>query len=300
MASKRTHYSSVPPVFESLSHLNALAEQWLREEADRRVHGTVKEVVEERFERERPHFRPLPPTRFDTSYREYRVVACDGYVDVRGNRYTVPDDLCGKTVEIRIRLDGRLRILSGDELVVEHSLRPRSEGWVTVAAHHEKLWEACVSDITYIPKGEGWLYLAATTDLYGRRIVGWSMGEKVNRELTIAALDMAVRTRRPKRGLIHRSDRGSQYACDNYRRKLRRHGMVSSMSRKDDCYDDAVMECFFSSMKRQWVFGRRYATRREARADLFAYTEVFCNRRRRHSSLGYLGPVQFEERRHAA
>jgi transposase len=127
--------------FESFSHLNALAEQWLREEADRRVHGTVKEVVEERFERERPHLRPLPPTRFDTSYREYRVGAWDGYVDVRGNRYSVPEELCGKTVEIRVTLDERLRVLSGDEVVVEHALRPRSDGWVTVAAHHEKLWE---------------------------------------------------------------------------------------------------------------------------------------------------------------
>jgi transposase len=127
--------------FESFSHLNALAEQWLQGEADRRVHGTVKEVVEERFKRERPHLRPLPATRFDTSYREYRVVAWDGYVDVRGNRYSVPSELSGKTVEIRITLDGRLRVLSGDEVVVEHVLRRRSQGWVTVAAHHEALWK---------------------------------------------------------------------------------------------------------------------------------------------------------------
>jgi len=157
-----------------------------------------------------------------------------------------------------------------------------------------------VSDITYIATGEGWLYVAAIMDLYDRRIVGWSMGERVNGELTMAALEMAVRQRRPTAGLIHHSDRGSQYACDDYRRMLRRYGMVSSMSRKGDCYDNAAMESFFSSMKREWVYDKRYATRREARVDLFEYIEVFYNRRRRHSSLGYLSPAEFEERRHAA
>jgi hypothetical protein len=127
--------------FESLSHLNTLSEQWLREEADRRVQGTVKEVVEERFKRERPSLRSLPSTRFDTSYREYRVVAWDGYIDVRGNRYSVPSEHSGRRVEIRVTLDGRLRVLRDEELVVEHALRPRSQGWVTVAAHHEALWE---------------------------------------------------------------------------------------------------------------------------------------------------------------
>lgn len=127
--------------FENLAHLNALAEQWLREEADPRVHGTVKEVVAERFERERPFLRDLPAVRFDTSYREYRVVAWDGYIDVDGNRYTVPDELRGKGVEMRISLDGRLRVIAEDRVVIEHALRPRSQGWVTVAAHHEKLWQ---------------------------------------------------------------------------------------------------------------------------------------------------------------
>jgi transposase len=130
--------------FESFEQMNQLAEQWLCEEADRRLHGTVKEVVVERFERERPHLQPLPAVRFDTSYREYRVVAWDSYVEVRGNRYSVPSDLCGKTVEARITLDGRLRIIWEDEVVAEHQLRPRSEGWVTVPAHHEKLWREAV------------------------------------------------------------------------------------------------------------------------------------------------------------
>lgn len=130
--------------FESFEHMNHLAELWLCEEADRRVHGTVKEVVADRFERERVHLQPLPAVRFDTSYREYRVVAWDSYVEVKGNRYSVPSDLCGKTVEARITLDGRLKVIWEDEVVVEHLLRPRSEGWVTVPGHHEKLWREAV------------------------------------------------------------------------------------------------------------------------------------------------------------
>ncbi len=127
--------------FESLEHMNALAEKWLREEADRRLHGTVKEVVAERFERERPHLGPLPAVRFDTSYRERRIVGWDAYVDARGNRYSVPGHLCGTVVTVRISLDGLLSVYDGaDEKVAEHRLRPAQEGWSTVPEHHEDLW----------------------------------------------------------------------------------------------------------------------------------------------------------------
>ena len=126
--------------FESLEHLNALAQAWLAEEADRRVHGTVHEVVAERFERERPHLRPLPPVRYDTSYREARFAAWDGYVDVLGNRYSVPDDYRGRPIEVRIRLDGSLEIYAEGERIAEHRIRSAQEGWVTVPSHHEKLW----------------------------------------------------------------------------------------------------------------------------------------------------------------
>jgi len=131
--------------FESLAHLNQLAEQWLREVADQRVHGTVKEVVAERFERERLHLRPLPAVRYDTSYLERRVVTWDGYVDVRGNRYSVPDDHRGQTVTIRISLEGDLRILDGEQLLASHLLRPAEEGWVTVPSHHRRLWRETLS-----------------------------------------------------------------------------------------------------------------------------------------------------------
>ena len=127
--------------FESFEHMNALAERWLAEEADRRVHGTVKEVVEERFSREVPSLGPLPVSRFDTSYHERRTVAWDGYIDVRGNRYSVPSDLCGTVVAIRVSLDGHLSVYAGDEKVADHRLRPVAEGWSTVPDHHKALWQ---------------------------------------------------------------------------------------------------------------------------------------------------------------
>jgi len=128
--------------FESLVHLNALLEQWLAEVADVRVHGTLKEGVAERFERERPHLKALPPVRFDTSYRLVRRVALDAFIDVRGNRYSVPAHLVGETVSVRLALDGTLKIFDADDrLVAEHLLRPASSGWQVVPEHHARLWQ---------------------------------------------------------------------------------------------------------------------------------------------------------------
>lgn len=126
--------------FESWAHLNQLAERWLAEEADQRVQGTVKEVVAERFRRERPFLRPLPAQRYDTSYLEVRKVALDAYIDVRGNRYSVPAGLVGQTVTVRIGLDGQLRVYHDERLVAHHRLRGASEGWMTVPEHHAALW----------------------------------------------------------------------------------------------------------------------------------------------------------------
>lgn len=131
--------------FESFAHMNQLVEQWLREEADPRVHGTVKEVVAERFKREAPALGPLPAVRYDTSYRERRVVSWDGYVEVRGNRYSVPDDYCGAVVTVRISLDGVLSVYDDDKKVIEYRLRPVSEGWVTTPGHHGRLWREALS-----------------------------------------------------------------------------------------------------------------------------------------------------------
>lgn len=128
--------------FDSWAHLNQLAERWLREHADQRTHGTVHEIVADRFAREQPQLQPLPTTRYDTSYWELRQVSWDAYIEVRGNRYSVPEALVGRRVSIRISLDGVLSITDGDRVVAQHTLRPATEGWVTVPEHHRALWEA--------------------------------------------------------------------------------------------------------------------------------------------------------------
>jgi putative transposase len=149
-------------------------------------------------------------------------------------------------------------------------------------------------DISYVPTEQGWLYLAAVMDVFSRRIVGWSMRDHLKGELVSEALQMALRNRRPGAGLLHHSDRGVQYACADYRRLLEEHGIECSMSRRGNCYDNAVMESFFSTFKSELVHPEQYATHAQARASIFEWIEVFYNRRRRHSSLGYLSPEAFE------
>lgn len=133
--------------FESWEHMNQLAEQWLREEADLRVQGTVKEVVAERFERERPHLHALPATRYDTSYFEYRQAAWDGYIEVKGNRYSVPAALAGQRVAVRIGLDGLLRVYHAEQLVTSHSLKSRQAGWSTLAEHRMEMWKTTLPEV---------------------------------------------------------------------------------------------------------------------------------------------------------
>jgi transposase InsO family protein len=153
-----------------------------------------------------------------------------------------------------------------------------------------------VTDITYIWTAEGWLYLAVILDLFSRRVVGWSINERMTRQLTLAALDMALSRRRPPRGLVHHSDRGSQFASSEYRQRLAEHGILCSMSRRGNCWDNAVAESFFSTLKIELVYESAWATRREAKTDVFEYLEVFYNGDRRHSSIDYLSPIAFERR----
>jgi len=160
----------------------------------------------------------------------------------------------------------------------------------TVSAPN-KVW---VSDITYIWTREGWMYLAAILDLFSRRVVGWSIEPYVDRTLALDALGMALRTRRPEPGLLHHSDRGVQYASGDYQKLLAEHGIDCSMSRKGDCWDNAVAESFFSTLKAERVHRTDYVTRSQARASVFEYIEAFYNPRRRHSVLGYVSPVQHE------
>jgi transposase InsO family protein len=155
-----------------------------------------------------------------------------------------------------------------------------------------------LSDITYIPTQEGWLYLATILDLYARRIVGWAMAERMTSDLTLAALRMAIRQRRPPAGLIHHSDQGSQYTDQAYQALLEVHGIQPSMNGVGTWYDNAPMESFFGTLKSERVHHCAYRTRDEARPDLFYYIEAFYNRRRRHSSLDYLSPEAYEQLYH--
>ena len=155
--------------------------------------------------------------------------------------------------------------------------------------------EAWVADITYIPTREGWLYLAAVEDLYARRVVGWAMAEHRDSRLVVDALEMAVQRRLPSEGLLAHSDRGSQYASEHYQLLLARHGIACSMSRKADCWDNAPMESFFASLKKELIHGADFATRAEARVAIVEYIEVFYNSKRRHSSLGYVSPAEYEQ-----
>lgn len=149
-------------------------------------------------------------------------------------------------------------------------------------------------DITYVATGEGPLYLAAVIDCCTRRIIGWAMADHLRAELCIDALEMAVQRRRPPAGLLHHSDRGVQYASEAYRSFLQRHGLVASMSRTGNCYDNALMESFFGTFKTELVYQENYLTREQTRRSIFEYIEVFYNRQRRHSAIGYQSPEAFE------
>jgi putative transposase len=155
--------------------------------------------------------------------------------------------------------------------------------------------EKWLTDITYIPTAEGWLYLAVVLDLYSRRIVGWAMSNSLERSLVLAALQMALDTRQPLPGLLHHSDRGSQYASHDYQTLLTQYQMQGSMSRKGNCYDNAPTESFFGTLKTELVHHCHYQTHAEAKTDLFEYIEVFYNRVRRHSALHYQSPLNYEK-----
>lgn len=158
----------------------------------------------------------------------------------------------------------------------------------------EKPNEKWVTDISYIRTDTGWLYLAVVMDLFSRAIVGWAMRSDLSQDLVLAALRMAIGNRQPSADLLHHSDRGSQYCAHAYRQLQAEHKMVTSMSRQGNCHDNAAMESFFATLKKELVDRRHYRNRAAARRDIFAYIEGFYNRRRRHSTLGYVSPIAFE------
>lgn len=206
-------------------------------------------------------------------------------------------DVCENTVAKMMRQEGirsivrrRFRVRTTDSCH-KHPVAPNMLDRDFAAQAPDRKWAA---DITYVPTGQGWLYLAAVIDLCSRKVVGWAMADHLRAELCTEALDMALKRRRPDEGLVHHSDRGVQYACGDYRDLLRSQGIECSMSRRGDCYDNAVMESFFKTLKVELVYHERYETREQARRSIFEYLEVFYNRRRLHSSLGYVSPEQFE------
>lgn len=172
-----------------------------------------------------------------------------------------------------------------------HPIAPNRLGRDFVATGPNRKW---VCDFTYIWTDEGWLYLSTVMDLFSRRIVGWSMQDHMRTDLVADALRMAIATRRPQAGLLHHSDRGVQYASEAYQELLSEFGITCSMSGRGDCYDNAAAESLYATLKREVVNRQRYQTLSEAKRSLFEWIEVFYNRRRRHSSLGYLSPEAFE------
>jgi transposase InsO family protein len=191
---------------------------------------------------------------------------------------------------IRAATHRRFRVVTTDS---RHALPVADNllGQTFLATRPNEIW---LADISYIPTDEGWLYLAVVLDLFTRKVVGWAMRDHLRQELTIAALTMAIQRQRPGRGLIHHSDRGSQYAAGDYRAVLNANAIIPSMSRKGNCWDNAPMESWFHTLKTELVHHTAYATRDAAKRDLFAYIEAYYNRQRLHSALGYLTPEQAE------
>ena len=191
---------------------------------------------------------------------------------------------------IRAVTPRRFRVCTTDS---RHDLpiAPNRLGQKFAAARPNQVW---LADISYVPTSEGWLYLAVVLDLFTRKIVGWAMRDHMRAELTVAALTMAIQRQKPPPGLIHHSDRGSQYAAADYRKVLDAAGMIQSMSRKGNCWDNAPMESCFGTIKTELVHQACYPTRDAARHDLFAYIEGYYNRQRLHSALGYITPEQAE------
>jgi putative transposase len=207
------------------------------------------------------------------------------------NRKTVARIMRESSIRSKIARKFKVRTTDSNHA---HPVAPNLLDRNFTAEKPDTVW---LCDITYIPTREGWLYLAGVMDLCSRRIVGWSMAEHLRVELAEAALAMAASNRKPAAGLIHHSDRGVQYCCGDYQEQLQVWGMIPSMSRTGDCYDNAPKESFWATLKKELMSDLTFSTREEARAAIFEYIEVFYNRQRIHSSIGYVSPEAFEASR---
>ncbi len=204
---------------------------------------------------------------------------------------------CSKARVERLMRDNGLRAKQAKKFKVttnsKHNL-PVSPNILAGRFEWEQPNQAWVGDITYVPTDEGWLYLAVLLDLFSRRIVGWAMDKRINRQLALRALHMAAQRRRPPKGLIHHTDQGSQYASGDYQKAMKSYGMIGSMSAKGRCYDNAVAESFFHTLKVELVHDRKFTSRENGMSEIFKFMEVYYNSKRIHSSLGYVSPMAYE------
>ncbi len=209
--------------------------------------------------------------------------------------------VCGKHRVRRLRRALGLEVKRVKRFRLSKQLRQRQRETIVAnvleqrfaVARPNRVW---AGDITCLPTARGFLFLAVVLDLFARRVVGWSMAKRMDTALTLRAMTMALDRRRPRGALLHHSDQGCQYASRSYQQVLQQHGIEPSMSRRGNCYDNACVESFFSTLKNELVHDRQYRTRDEARRDVFAYIETFYNPRRLHQSLGYVSPMTFEQR----
>jgi len=195
-----------------------------------------------------------------------------------------------KQHQLRSRLKRRFKLRTTDSNH-PHPIAPNTLARRFARSDPDQAWCA---DLTYIPTDQGWLYLSAVIDLCSRKIVGWNLAAHLGAAPTLQALKMALKERKPKAGLLHHSDRGVQYACSEYRQMLQSHGIQPSMSRSGNCYDNAVMESFFKTLKTELIYHEHYTTHQEAQRSLHQYIEIFYNRQRLHSALDYQSPVSYE------
>jgi transposase InsO family protein len=204
---------------------------------------------------------------------------------------------CGRHRVARLRRQNGIEALRKRRFRVmteHHKMAPPAPnllGQRFASSAPDRVW---ASDMTVIPTGTGWLHLAVILDLFSRRVVGWAMGNQRNQALSLSALHMAIQHRHPRRGLLHHSDQGSAYVGALYQSELVRRGVTVSMSRKGNCYDNAVVESFFSNLKNELTHHKGFATREQARSAIFDYIEIFYNRQRAHSALHYQSPAEYE------
>ena len=197
-----------------------------------------------------------------------------------------------KYLNLKVKMKRRFKVITTTS---NHTL-PIAPNHLNRDFYSSQIDKVYVGDITYIPTNEGWLYLAVVIDIYSRKVVGWSMNYSLKTSLVNDALLMALKRRNPSKGLIYHTDRGSQYASYEHKNLLEKYGIVQSMSRKGDCWDNAVAESFFHSLKTELIHHEKFISRKQASEKIFEYIEIFYNRQRLHSSNGYMSPTEFEDK----